>query len=205
MTSSWKLSKWQLPVQPVSEISSKWWHPRISDVPANTRRNNNVIITSKRRRDVVSTKWWRYLSLCHMSVWVILHSKFSLAFALFISVLLSVHIYIHQHVLYKQTLLNDEWVSSLWHWYSFGLEWSYVIHCYPSAGRYVMMMSSNFPRILALCWGNSPTTGEFHSQRPVTRSFGVFFDPHLNKRLSKLSRRRWFETPSRSLWRHCNA
>ena len=26
----------------------------------------------------------------------------------------------------------------------------------------------------------------------------------LNKRLSKQSRRRWFETPSRSLWRHCN-
>ena len=26
----------------------------------------------------------------------------------------------------------------------------------------------------------------------------------LNKRLSKQSRRRWFETPSRSLWRKCN-
>ena len=26
----------------------------------------------------------------------------------------------------------------------------------------------------------------------------------LNKRLSKQSRGRWFETPSRSLWRHCN-
>ena len=26
----------------------------------------------------------------------------------------------------------------------------------------------------------------------------------LNKRLSKQSRRRWVETPSRSLWRHCN-
>ena len=26
----------------------------------------------------------------------------------------------------------------------------------------------------------------------------------LNKRLSKQSRSRWFETPSRSLWRHCN-
>ena len=27
----------------------------------------------------------------------------------------------------------------------------------------------------------------------------------LNKRLSNQSRRRWFETPSRPLWRHCNA
>ena len=42
------------------------------------------------------------------------------------------------------------------------------------------------------------------SQRPVTRSFGGFFDLRLNKRLSKQSRRRWFETLSRSLWCHCN-
>ena len=52
--------------------------------------------------------------------------------------------------------------------------------------------------------GNSPVTGEFPSHRPVTRSFDVFFDLRLNKRLSKQSRRRWFETPSLSLWRHCN-
>ena len=45
-------------------------------------------------------------------------------------------------------------------------------------------------------------TGGFPSQRPVTLSFYVFFDLHLNKRLSKQSGRRWFETPSRSLWRH---
>ena len=44
----------------------------------------------------------------------------------------------------------------------------------------------------------------FPSQRAVTRSFGVLLDLCLNKRLSKQSRRRWFETPSRSLWRHCN-
>ena len=42
------------------------------------------------------------------------------------------------------------------------------------------------------------------TQRLVTRTFDVFFDLCLNKRLSKQSRRRWFETPSRSLWRHCN-
>ena len=38
----------------------------------------------------------------------------------------------------------------------------------------------------------------------MTRSFYVFFDLHLNKRLSKQSWGRWFETPSRSLWRYCN-
>ena len=46
--------------------------------------------------------------------------------------------------------------------------------------------------------GISPVTDEFPSQRPVTRSFLC-----LNKRLSKQSRRWWFQTPSRSLWRHC--
>ena len=55
----------------------------------------------------------------------------------------------------------------------------------------------------ALCAGNSPVTGEFPSQRPVTRSFGIFGHMRLNKRLSKQSWGWWFETPSRSLW-HCN-
>ena len=37
----------------------------------------------------------------------------------------------------------------------------------------------------------------------VARSFKVFFHLRLNKQLGKQSRCRWFETPSRSLWRHC--
>ena len=61
-----------------------------------------------------------------------------------------------------------------------------------------------FSASLALCEGNSPATGEFPSQRPVTRGFDVFFDLRLNKRLSKQSKRWWFEPPSRPLWRHCN-
>ena len=46
--------------------------------------------------------------------------------------------------------------------------------------------------------------GVFRSQRPVTRNFDVFFDLRLNNRLSRLSRRRWFETQTRSLWGHFN-
>ena len=61
-----------------------------------------------------------------------------------------------------------------------------------------------FSALLALCAGNSPVTGEFPAQRPVTRSFDVFFDLRLNKRLSKQSWCWWFETPSHPLWRHCN-
>ena len=43
-------------------------------------------------------------------------------------------------------------------------------------------------------------SGEFPAQRPVTRSFDVFFDLRLNKRLSKQLGGWWFGTLSRPLW-----
>ena len=61
-----------------------------------------------------------------------------------------------------------------------------------------------FSALLALCEGNPPVTDGFPSQRPVSRSFDVFFDVRLNKRPSKQSRCSWFETPWRSLWHHRN-
>ena len=53
--------------------------------------------------------------------------------------------------------------------------------------NYMMMTSSNgnTSALLALCAGNSPVTGEFPSQRQVTRSIDVFFALRRNKRLSK--------------------
>ena len=62
-----------------------------------------------------------------------------------------------------------------------------------------------FSALLALCAGNSPVTSVFPSPSPVTQSFDVSFDLHLNKPLSKQSWGWWFETPSRPLWHHCNA
>ena len=61
-----------------------------------------------------------------------------------------------------------------------------------------------FAALLAICAGNSPVPGEFLAQRPMTRSFDVFFDLRLNKRLSKQSWGWWFETISRPLWHHRN-
>ena len=61
-----------------------------------------------------------------------------------------------------------------------------------------------FSALLAICAGNSPVTGEFPTQRPVTRSFDVYFDLRPNERLSKQSRGWWFETLSSPLWRHRN-
>ena len=69
-----------------------------------------------------------------------------------------------------------------------------------------MMTSSNgnISALLAICAGNSPVPGEIPAQRPVTRSFDVFFDLRLNKPLIKQSWCWWFDTLSRPLWRHCN-
>ena len=44
-----------------------------------------------------------------------------------------------------------------------------------------------FSALLAIYAGNSPVPGEFPTQRPVTRSFDVFFDVRPNKQLSKQS------------------
>ena len=66
------------------------------------------------------------------------------------------------------------------------------------------LWNGNISALLAFCEGNPPVTGGFRSQRPVTQSFDVFVDLRQNKRLSKQSRRLWFEMSSNSLWRHCN-
>ena len=87
------------------------------------------------------------------------------------------------------------------HWMSQydGIPLYFTSHCE------AMMTSSNgnISRVIGHA-GNSPVTGEFPTQRPVTRSFDIFFDPRLNKRLIKQLWGRWFETRSCSLWRHCN-
>ena len=61
-----------------------------------------------------------------------------------------------------------------------------------------------FSALLVICAGNSPVPVEIPTQRPVTRSFDVYFDLRPNKRLSKELWGWWFETQSRPLWRHRN-
>ena len=95
-----------------------------------------------------------------------------------------------RHLLRNSLLTLNIFIDTCW-WYVLSKTW----------WRHQMEALS---ALLTICAGNSPVTGEFPSQRPVTRSFDVFFDLHLNKRSSEQSRRRWFETPSCPLWRHCN-
>ena len=69
--------------------------------------------------------------------------------------------------------------------------------------KHIMTLSNgNIFRGTGHLWGEF--TGELPAQRSVTWSFDVFFDLCLKQKLSKQWRRRWFETPSRSLWRRCN-
>ena len=73
---------------------------------------------------------------------------------------------------------------------------------------FVTMMTSSHGKKCPRCWPfergihrwpvNSPHTGQWRV------ALCAFFDLRLNKRLSKPSRRWWFETPLCSLWRHCN-
>ena len=71
---------------------------------------------------------------------------------------------------------------------------------------YTMMTSSNgnIFRVTGPLCGEFTGPGEFPTQRPVTRSFDVYFDLRLNKRLCKQSRSWWFETLLCPLWRHSN-
>ena len=77
-------------------------------------------------------------------------------------------------------------------------------HHHPSHHHYCLVLHDDvikyqmetFFALLAICAGNSPAFGEFPAQRPVTRSFDVYFDLCLNKRLRKQSWGWWFETLS---------
>ena len=60
-----------------------------------------------------------------------------------------------------------------------------------TTGHILLMMTSsngNIFRVTGPLCGEFTGPGEFHAQRPVKRSFDVFFDLRLNKKLSKQPR-----------------
>ena len=114
--------------------------------------------------------------------------------------------YVQSTILASSAKFQNDWGTEKW---VIG-KWPSVLWCiYP----HPVMTSSN---------GNifrvtGPLCGEFTGHRWIPLSHRSilltkasdtepwFFYLRMNKRLSKQSRRLWFETPSRSLWRHCNA
>ena len=81
----------------------------------------------------------------------------------------------------------------------------FVVLCRPILSTWWRHQMETFSALLALYAGNSPIHGEFPAQRPVMRSFDVFLDLRLNKRLSKQSWGWWFEKVSCPWRRHSNA
>ena len=77
----------------------------------------------------------------------------------------------------------------------------HMAHC---EGNMMTSSNGNIFRVTGPLCGEFAGPGEFPAQRPVTRSFDVFFDLRLNKRLSEQPWGWWFETPSWSLWHHRN-
>ena len=88
-------------------------------------------------------------------------------------------------------------VMRLLHWHRVilrSLSANYVLDIFFSISRWKYFCRSwwrhqkeAFSALLAICAGSSPVTGEFPAQRPLTRSFDVFCDLRLNKRLRKQS------------------
>ena len=135
---------------------------------------------------------------------------------------------IHQHILSHNHLLQSLYINVILYLYidiiqnnmhvfvpashskqANGMRVTIVWACQYQPGRcsgssWWRHQMETFSALLAICAGNSPVTSEFHAQRPVTRSFDVFFDLRLNKRFSKHLWGSWYETPSCPLRRHCN-
>ena len=115
--------------------------------------------------------------------------------------------FLHHGPLVIWIILSTELANPLWNFYTPQIQWATLFHfCLFSAacrGLYAQNdirisrwrhQMEKFSALLAFCVGNSPVSSEFPAQRPVTRSFDVFFDLHLNQQLSKQWKRWWFET-----------
>ena len=105
-------------------------------------------------------------------------------------------IYGGRQTIYHYSLCH---MSMLWHKAYFKRrQWHRDQWVYSTTVTEFMMTSSN-GNILCVTgpmWEESTGHRWIPSQRPVTQSFDIFFDLRLNKRLSKQSRRRLFETQS---------
>ena len=97
-------------------------------------------------------------------------------------------------------------ISHVTWWPKALLVMKHMINWWTVITSFFMMTSSNgnIFRVTGSLCGEFTGPCECPTQRPVTRSFDVFFDLRLNKRLSKQPWGWWFETLSWSLWRHRN-
>ena len=202
-------------------------------IPAHTLRNDNAAITSKRRNfDVITSKWHRldvittlllhhvfhgiYKCFCKRSI--VSHCRTTLHDRKdHLNQIGSCFSTVMQICLFKKSskfpCMSVHFDGSIWSPMInhdrrpiTKKKWIAIDGCHKAnySITWWRHQMETFSALLALCGGNSPVTGEFPAQRPLMRSFDVFFDLRPSKRLCKQSGGWWFETPSRSLWRNCN-
>ena len=84
-------------------------------------------------------------------------------------------------------------VSTRWHSKEYSIFWRWILFLQEILGSVVRLASISWWRhqmetnsaLLAICAANSSVTGEFPAQRPVTRSFDIFFHLRQIKRLNR--------------------
>ena len=94
-------------------------------------------------------------------------------------------------------LILRNWIK----YYSYG---SYIGNTHTDTPWWLHQMET-FLVLLALYAGNWPVAGEFPHKGQWRGALMFYFDLRLNKGLIKQLWGWWLETPSRSLWCHCNA
>ena len=104
-------------------------------------------------------------------------------------------IWFYSHQLSKswQIISYRESYGNLVNWYG-------VINGILANSTWWFHQMETFSALLAFYVGNSPVTGTKANDMELS----CFFNPRLNKWLSKQSWGCWFQMPSGSLWHHCN-
>ena len=102
-----------------------------------------------------------FWALCPYSYSTIYQRNHEIKFLIPIGFVWMAHV--NSHMMFALVSASEVIMKDIWSWWRHQME--------------------TFSTLMALCEGNSPVTGEFPSQRPVTRSFDVFFDLYLHKRL----------------------
>ena len=106
------------------------------------------------------------------------------------------------NVIFLAHLFRGAFTTVIWNIYIY--TYIYIYNHMSFSGNDDVIKWKHFPRNWPFVRGIHRSPLNFPAQKPVTRSFDVFFYLRLNKRLSKQSWGWWFETLSRPLWHHCD-
>ena len=119
---------------------------------------------------------------------------------------ISTHMYIHICIYIMWCLYNSNFLQNAYNRHPIAPHQSliFVLLRYIIPWHDDVIKWKHFPRYWPFVWGFTGHQWIPHTKPSDMELWCFFFDLHLNKRLSKHSWGWWFETPSCSLWRHCD-